>query len=70
MENIRYGRRNAMDEEVLVAAHLAHCDDFIDLLPYGYKTYVGRGIKLSGGGTSARSHRSSTAQKCPNAYFR
>ncbi len=50
MENIRYGRRNAMDEEVLVAAHLAHCDDFIDLLPYGYKTYVGeRGIKLSGG---------------------
>lgn len=50
MENIRYGRRNATDEEVLVAAHLAHCDDFIDLLPYGYKTYVGeRGIKLSGG---------------------
>ena len=50
MENIRYGRRNATDEEVLVAAHLAHCNDFIDLLPYGYKTYVGeRGIKLSGG---------------------
>ena len=42
MENIRYGRRNATDEEVLVAAHLAHCDDFIDLLPYGYKTYVGK----------------------------
>ncbi len=50
MENIRYGRRDATDEEVLVAAHLAHCDDFIDALPFGYKTYVGeRGVKLSGG---------------------
>jgi len=49
-ENIRYGRRNATDEEVYKAAHLAHCDDFIDKLPYGYETYVGeRGIKLSGG---------------------
>lgn len=49
-ENIRYGRRNATDEEVFRAAHLAHCDDFIDLLPYGYETYVGeRGVKLSGG---------------------
>lgn len=50
MENIRYGRRDATDEEVLNAAHLAHCDDFIDALPYGYETYVGeRGVKLSGG---------------------
>ncbi len=50
MENIRYGRRDATDEEVLVAAHLAHCDEFIDALPFGYKTYVGeRGVKLSGG---------------------
>ncbi|MCM2339215.1 MAG: ABC transporter ATP-binding protein/permease [Burkholderiales bacterium] len=50
MENIRYGRRDATDEEVLKAAHLAHCDDFIDKLPQGYETYVGeRGIKLSGG---------------------
>ncbi|MFA6324745.1 MAG: ABC transporter ATP-binding protein [Candidatus Paceibacterota bacterium] len=50
MENIRYGRRNATDAEVLEAAHLAHCDEFIDSLPNGYKTYVGeRGIKLSGG---------------------
>ena len=50
MENIRYGRRNASDEEVLNAAHLAHCDDFIDALPNGYDTYVGeRGVKLSGG---------------------
>lgn len=50
MENIRYGRRDATDEEVLTAAHLAHCDEFIDSLPNGYKTYVGeRGVKLSGG---------------------
>ncbi|MFZ2072782.1 MAG: ABC transporter ATP-binding protein [Minisyncoccia bacterium] len=50
MENIRYGRRDATDEEVLNAAHLAHCDDFIDALPKGYQTYVGeRGVKLSGG---------------------
>jgi len=50
MENIRYGRRGATDEEVMMAARLAHCDDFIDALPNKYETYVGeRGIKLSGG---------------------
>jgi ATP-binding cassette subfamily B protein len=50
MENIRYGRRDATDEEVLRAAHLAHCDDFIEALPLKYETYVGeRGVKLSGG---------------------
>ena len=50
MENIRYGRRDATDEEVLKAASLAHCDDFIESLSLGYDTYVGeRGIKLSGG---------------------
>jgi ATP-binding cassette, subfamily B, bacterial len=50
MENIRYGKRDATDEEVLAAAHLAHCDEFIGALPKGYKTYVGeRGVKLSGG---------------------
>lgn len=50
MENIRYGKRDATDEEVLNAAHLAHCDEFIDQLPLKYDTYVGdRGIKLSGG---------------------
>lgn len=50
MENIRYGRRTASDEEVLSAATLAHCSEFISKLPEGYKTYVGeRGVKLSGG---------------------
>jgi ATP-binding cassette subfamily B protein len=50
LENIRYGRRDANDDEVKEAAHLAHCDDFINNLPLGYDTYVGeRGVKLSGG---------------------
>ncbi len=50
MENIRYGRREASDEEVIAAAKLAHCDDFIEALPLKYETFVGeRGIKLSGG---------------------
>jgi ATP-binding cassette subfamily B protein len=50
MENIRYGRPEATDEEVVAAAKLAHCHEFITLSPDGYNTYVGeRGIKLSGG---------------------
>jgi ATP-binding cassette subfamily B protein len=50
MENIRYGRKEATDEEVKRAAKLAHCDEFIEELPDTYDTYVGeRGIKLSGG---------------------
>ncbi|MCK9371555.1 ABC transporter ATP-binding protein/permease, partial [Candidatus Dojkabacteria bacterium] len=50
LENIRYGRRDATDEEVKTASRLANCDKFIDRLPLGYDTYVGeRGIKLSGG---------------------
>lgn len=50
MENIRYGRRDATDEEVMAAAKLAHCHDFIMSFPHGYETYVGeRGVKLSGG---------------------
>lgn len=50
MGNIRYGRPGASDAEVKHAAHLAHCDEFIDSLPDGYGTFVGeRGVKLSGG---------------------
>jgi len=50
MANIRYGRQSAADEEVIKAARLAHCDEFIDNLPKKYETHVGeRGIKLSGG---------------------
>lgn len=50
LENIKYGRSEATDEEALEAAKLAHCDEFALGLPKGYDTYVGeRGIKLSGG---------------------
>lgn len=49
-ENIQYGRQNASREEVFEAAKNAYCEDFIDVLPEKYETYVGeRGIKLSGG---------------------
>jgi len=50
MENIRYGRLNATDEEVIQASKLAHCHEFIEKLDEGYHSLVGeRGIKLSGG---------------------
>ncbi|OGG58217.1 hypothetical protein A3C86_03675 [Candidatus Kaiserbacteria bacterium RIFCSPHIGHO2_02_FULL_49_16] len=50
MENIRYGRRGATDEEVVEASKKAHCHEFISRLNQGYGTFVGeRGIKLSGG---------------------
>ena len=50
MENIRYARPSATDAEVLEAARLAHCHDFIAGFPDRYETFVGeRGIKLSGG---------------------
>jgi ATP-binding cassette subfamily B protein len=49
MENIRYGRPNATDDEVLRAAIAARCD-FVETLPEGLATMVGdRGVKLSGG---------------------
>ncbi|HCC83805.1 TPA: ABC transporter ATP-binding protein [Candidatus Uhrbacteria bacterium] len=50
MENIRYGRREASDKEVIAASKKAHCHEFIAELPLGYSTKVGeRGVKLSGG---------------------
>ena len=50
MENIRYGRLDATDEEVLSAAKEAELDEFVKSLPDGYSTYVGeRGLLLSGG---------------------
>ncbi|GEP09213.1 ABC transporter ATP-binding protein [Methylobacterium gnaphalii] len=50
LENIRYGRPDASDEDVRKAAEAAHCTDFIEALPEGYDTIVGdRGVKLSGG---------------------
>ena len=50
MENIRYGRPEATDEEVRKAARLAAADEFIQKLPEGYDTFLGeRGTRLSGG---------------------
>lgn len=50
MENIRVGKKDATDEEVLKAAKEANCDDFIKRLPNGYNTMIGEnGSKLSGG---------------------
>jgi ATP-binding cassette subfamily B protein len=50
MENIRFGRPDATDEEVIEASRAAYCDSFIRALPQGYDTIVGeRGAKLSGG---------------------
>jgi ATP-binding cassette subfamily B multidrug efflux pump len=50
MENIRFGRPDASDEEVIAAARLAHADDFIQRLPEGYQTVLGeRGSGLSQG---------------------
>lgn len=50
LENVRYGRPNASDDEVKHAIKLAHLEDFVARLPNGYDTEVGeRGLKLSGG---------------------
>ena len=50
MENIRIGKQNATDEEVLAAAKLAHCDEFAEKLPNGWQTMIGEnGSELSGG---------------------
>ncbi len=50
MDNIRYGRQGATDEEVIEAAKQAHCYEFISQYQEGFSTMVGeRGVKLSGG---------------------
>lgn len=49
-ENIRLGKKDATDEEVLVAAKLANCDEFVQKLANGYDTEIGEnGCNLSGG---------------------
>ncbi len=50
MENIRIGKKNATDEEVIAAAKLAHCEEFVEKLSNGWNTMIGEnGSELSGG---------------------
>ncbi|MCC2959301.1 ATP-binding cassette domain-containing protein [Massilia sp. IC2-278] len=50
MENIRYGRPDASDDEVIAVAKLAAAHEFIERLPQGYRSFLGeRGVRLSGG---------------------
>ena len=50
MENIRYGKADATDEEVIAAAKMAAAHEFIERLPEGYRSFLGeRGVRLSGG---------------------
>ena len=50
MENIRIGKKDATDEEVIAAARLAHCDEFAEKLSDGWNTMIGEnGSELSGG---------------------
>ena len=50
LENLRYAKPDASEQEILAAASIARCRDFIEALPEGFNTMVGdRGVKLSGG---------------------
>jgi ATP-binding cassette subfamily B protein len=50
LDNIRYGKPQASDDEVLAAAKAAFADEFIVQLPQGYDTFLGeKGVRLSGG---------------------
>jgi ATP-binding cassette subfamily B protein len=50
MENIRYGRLDASDDEVIAAARAARVEEFVERLPQGWRTFLGeRGVRLSGG---------------------
>jgi ATP-binding cassette subfamily B protein len=50
IDNIRYGRPGASDEEVITAARMAAAHEFIERLPEGYQSFLGeRGLRLSGG---------------------
>lgn len=54
LENIRVGRKDATDEEVLQAAKLAECDEFVQKLPNGYDTVIGENGELLSGGQRQR----------------
>ena len=69
MENIRVGKKDATDEEVVAAAKAAQCDEFISKLPDGYQTVIGEnGSTLSGGECQRLSiaHRMRTVEAADN----
>ena len=55
MENIRLGKRGATDEEVRAAAKAANCDEFVERLPQGYDTPIGRMAPNSPAGSGSGS---------------
>ena len=54
LENIRVGKKDATDEEVIEAAHRAECDEFVQKLPDGYNTVIGENGELLSGGQRQR----------------
>ena len=54
MENIRVGKKDASDEEVIEAARLAECEEFVEKLPQGYDTVIGENGELLSGGQRQR----------------
>lgn len=54
LENIRIGRKNATDEDVIAVAKLAECDEFVQKLPNGYDTVIGENGELLSGGQRQR----------------
>ena len=54
LENIRVGKKDATDEEVIEAARLAECDEFVQNLPNGYDTVIGENGELLSGGQRQR----------------
>lgn len=54
MENIRVGRKDATDEDVMAAAKAAHCHEFIEKLPNGYQTVIGENSSTLSGGECQR----------------
>ena len=54
MENIRLGKSDASDDEVLAAARAANCDEFVRLMPNGYETMIGENGSLLSGGERQR----------------
>ena len=65
LENIRYGRPDATDEEVIEAAEIAEAAAFVANLPSGWETLVGEGGHRLSGGQRQRCHRQGRAQSAP-----